>query len=102
MTMPYADFDRDCSLADLLKMKFHTRRNVLSPHNVTSLYYKDYRTPLLFCIIGICRATRLSIIFISSPYDMVRMNNLKRDPLEIQHPKFENSRLGLIKTVHER
>ena len=27
-------------------------------------------------------------------------NNLKRDPLEIQHPKFENSRFGL--TVHER
>ena len=29
-------------------------------------------------------------------------NNLKRDPLEIQHPKFENSRLGLIESVHER
>ena len=26
-------------------------------------------------------------------------NNLKRDPSDIQHPKFENSRLGLI--VHE-
>ena len=29
-------------------------------------------------------------------------NNLKGDPLEIQHPKFENSRLGLIESVHER
>ena len=29
-------------------------------------------------------------------------NNLKGDHLEIQHPKFENSRLGLIKSVHER
>ena len=28
--------------------------------------------------------------------------NLKGDPLEIQHPKFENSRLGLIESVHER
>ena len=30
------------------------------------------------------------------------MNNLKRDPLEIQHPKFENSRLGFIESVHKR
>ena len=30
------------------------------------------------------------------------INILKRYPLEIQHPKFENSSLGLIETVHER
>ena len=29
-------------------------------------------------------------------------NSLKGDPLEIQHPKFENSRLGLTESVHER
>ena len=29
-------------------------------------------------------------------------NSLKGDPLEIQHPKFENSRLGLIESVNER
>ena len=29
-------------------------------------------------------------------------NSLKGEPLEIQHPKFENSRLGLIESVHER
>ena len=29
-------------------------------------------------------------------------NNLNGDPLEIHHPKFENSRLGLIESVHER
>ena len=29
-------------------------------------------------------------------------DNLKGDPLEIQHPKFENSRLGLIESVRER
>ena len=29
------------------------------------------------------------------------LNNLKRDPLEIQHPKFENSRLGFTESVHE-
>ena len=28
--------------------------------------------------------------------------SLKGDPLEIQHPEFENSRLGLIESVHER
>ena len=32
----------------------------------------------------------------------LKVNNLKRDPLEIQHPKFENSRLGFIESVHER
>ena len=30
------------------------------------------------------------------------INNLKGDPLEIQHLKFENSRLGFIESVHER
>ena len=29
-------------------------------------------------------------------------NNLKGDPLEIQYPKSEKSRLGLIESVHER
>ena len=29
-------------------------------------------------------------------------NNLKRDHLEIQNPNFENSRLGLTVSVHER
>ena len=29
-------------------------------------------------------------------------NSLKGYPLEIQHPKFENGRLGLIESVHER
>ena len=29
-------------------------------------------------------------------------NSLKGEPLEIQHPKFENSRLGLIESIHER
>ena len=28
------------------------------------------------------------------------LDNLERDP-EIQHPKFENSRLGFIESVHE-
>ena len=30
------------------------------------------------------------------------LNNPKRDPLEIQHPKFENSSLGFTESVHER
>ena len=29
-------------------------------------------------------------------------DNLKRGPLEIQHPKFENRRLGFTESVHER
>ena len=28
-------------------------------------------------------------------------NNLKREPLEIQHPMFENSRCGFIESVYE-
>ena len=30
------------------------------------------------------------------------LNNLKSNLLEIQHPKFENSRLGFVESVHER
>ena len=29
------------------------------------------------------------------------LNNLKRDPLETQHPKFEESRHGFIESVHK-
>ena len=32
----------------------------------------------------------------------VYLNNLKRDPLDIQHPEFENRRLGFTGSVHER
>ena len=31
----------------------------------------------------------------------VQNYNLERDPLEIQYPKSENSRLGLIESIHE-
>ena len=34
--------------------------------------------------------------------DIESINNPKRDPLEIQHPKFENSKLDFIEFVHER
>ena len=34
--------------------------------------------------------------------DITVLNNLKKDPLKIQHPNFENSRLGFIESVHER
>ena len=33
---------------------------------------------------------------------LCNQNNMKRDLLDIQHPKFENSRLGLIESVNER
>ena len=29
-------------------------------------------------------------------------NDMKGDPLEIQHPNFENSRLSFIEFIHER
>ena len=35
-------------------------------------------------------------------YTKSPLNSLKRYPLEIQHPKFENYSLGLIESVHER
>ena len=28
--------------------------------------------------------------------------SVKKDPLEIQHPKLENSRLGFIESIHAR
>ena len=34
--------------------------------------------------------------------DCCIVNNLKVDPLEIQYPKFDNSRLGFVESVHER
>ena len=35
----------------------------------------------------------------SCSFDWSFMNNLKRDPLEIHHPMFENSEIGLIKST---
>ena len=45
---------------------------------------------------GHIRHTNVNFINISNT------DNLKRDPLEIQHPNFEKSKLGLIVSVHER
>ena len=52
---------------------------------VTSIHYiKSIQIMVLMC--SKCA---------SSAFDSL-LNNLKRDALEIQHPKFENGRLGLI------
>ena len=46
--------------------------------------------------------TRLQAFTTNTTKILINLNNLKRDPLEIQHPKFENSRLGFTEPVHER
>ena len=38
---------------------------------------------------------------ISTAHNSVELNSLKRDPLEIQNPKFENSRLSLIESLYD-
>ena len=52
-----------------------------------------------------CNVCVLSLIFlfiISGEFDALHQLSVKKDPLEIQHPKLENSRRGFIESVHER
>ena len=55
-----------------------------------------------------CRVCVLSLIclfIISGEVDALHQLSVKKkkkDPLEIQHPKLENSRRGFIESVHER
>ena len=37
-------------------------------------------------------------MYMAQRHLLLVLNNLKRDPLETQHPKLENSRQGFIKT----
>ena len=52
-----------------------------------------------------CHVCVLSLIYlfiISGEFDALHQLSVKKDPLEIQHPKLENSRRGFIESVHER
>ena len=42
------------------------------------------------------------LFIISGEFDALHQLSVKRDPLEIQHPKLENSRRSFIVSVHER
>ena len=53
------------------------------------------------CIMVIQYILKILPLRITIRYDQ-SANNLKKDPLEIQHPKFENSRLDLTESVRER
>ena len=44
----------------------------------------------------------ISFPIISGEFDVLHQLSVKKDPLEIQHPKLENSRRGFIESVHER
>ena len=46
-------------------------------------------------------ATECIYIF-SGESDAMHQLSVKKDPLEIQHPKLENSRRGFIESVHDR
>ena len=61
----------------------------------------------LFVFSFICHVCVLSLIclfIISGEFDALHQLSVKKkkDPLEIQHPKLENSRRGFIESVHER
>ena len=44
----------------------------------------------------------ISFLIIWGKFDALHQLSVKKDPLEIQHPKLENSRRGFIESVHER
>ena len=51
----------------------------------------------------VCEALDVNgVIYCQHEWTTCYQNNLKGDPLEIHHQKFENSTLGLTESVHER
>ena len=49
-----------------------------------------------------CVLSLICLFIISGEFDALHQLSVKKDPFEIQHPKFENSRRGFIESVHER
>ena len=50
----------------------------------------------------VCVLSLICLVIISGEFDALHQLSVKKDPLEIQHPKLENSRRGFIESVHER
>ena len=50
----------------------------------------------------VCVLSLTCLFIISGEFDALHQLSAKKDPLEIQHPKLENSRRGFIESVHER
>ena len=51
----------------------------------------------------VCILSLICLFIISGELDALpQLSVEKKDPLEIQHPKLENSRCGFIESVHER
>ena len=62
---------------------------------------------LLFCFVcfRLCAMYvfyHICLFTISGEFDALHHLSVKKDPLEIQHSKLENSRRGFIESVHER
>ena len=67
--------------------------------------YEYQRSRSLTLVQGHSDFTYSNFFFLETTWPIeakFHMNNMKRDPLETQHPEFENSRLGFIESVHER
>ena len=50
----------------------------------------------------VCVLSLICLFIISGEFDALHQLSVKKGPLEIQHPKLENSRRGFIESVHER
>ena len=50
----------------------------------------------------VCILSLTCLFNISGEFYALHQLSVKKDPLEIQHPKLENSRRGFIESVHER
>ena len=50
----------------------------------------------------VCVLSLICLFIISGKFDALHQLSVKKDPLEIQHPKFENNRRGFNESLHER
>ena len=66
---------------------------------------------LLFCclfyyffsvVVFVVYVPPICLFIISGEFAALHQLSIKKDPLEIQHPKFENSRRSFSESVHER
>ena len=73
--------------------------------NVLRLCVRFFFFVFFFLFLFMCHVCILSLMClfnISGEFDALHPLSVKMDPLEIQHPKLENSRRSFIESVHER